>query len=87
MVVNKAVYGSSCFFIFAGVMSEPLLLAASLLSGETQVGLTPTAKPETDPWQMVDQMGLLDHQRVNSYQRQSQPLAKSASAAMARLNT
>ncbi|OKH17474.1 GDSL-type esterase/lipase family protein [[Limnothrix rosea] IAM M-220] len=60
-------------------MSEPLLLAASLLSGETAVGVTPQPKPEMDPWQMVDQMGLIDQQRVEAYQRRSQPLAQKAS--------
>ncbi|AFY37990.1 lipolytic protein G-D-S-L family [[Leptolyngbya] sp. PCC 7376] len=60
-------------------MSEPLLLAASLLSGETTVGAAPQTKPITDPWQMVDQMGLLDQQRVQGYQQRSQPLAQRAS--------
>jgi len=58
-------------------MSEPLLLAASLLSGEA-VGVPPQAKPEDDLWQLVDQMSILDQKRVQAYQRRSQPLAKGA---------
>lgn len=61
-------------------MSEPLLLAASLLSGET-VGVPPQAKPEDDPWQLVDQMGLIDQKRVLAYQRRSPSLAKGATLA------
>lgn len=52
-------------------MAEPLLLAASLLTGETSVGVAPQVKPEVDPWQLVDQMGLLDQSRLSLYQRRS----------------
>ncbi|MGB2926210.1 MAG: hypothetical protein WBB82_12995, partial [Limnothrix sp.] len=54
-------------------MSETLLLAASLLSGEA-VAVPPQAKPDVDPWLLVDQMGVLDQKRVQTYQRRSQPL-------------